>query len=56
MAITYGNLGNIYSKKGDKSRMCDCWRKARDLYRVMGLADNAAEFEHWLKAKGCGDG
>ncbi len=56
MAIAYGNLGNIYQARKDKAKMCESWRKERDLWRAMGLEDKAAEAEKWLKLKGCGDG
>ena len=56
MAIAYGNLAVVYWDRKDKARMCECWRKARDLWRAMGLEDKAAEAEKWLKLKGCGDG
>lgn len=56
MAIAYSNLGNIYQDRKDKARMCECWRKARDLWRAMGLEDKAAEAEKRLRLNGCGDG
>ena len=53
MAITYGSLGSIYAARKNKSRMCECWRKERDLWREMGLTDKAAEAERRLKLHGC---
>jgi tetratricopeptide (TPR) repeat protein len=57
MAETYWNLAILYGRMvKKKKRMCECWRKSRDLYRDMGLADKAAEAERWLRDKGCGEG
>ena len=56
MAIAYGNLGNIYQARKEKAKMCESWRKERDLWRAMGLEDKAAEAEKWLRLKGCGEG
>jgi hypothetical protein len=53
MAITYGNLGIIHQQKNDTARMCECWRKARDLWREMALMDKAAEVERLMKERGC---
>ncbi len=55
MAISYGNLGNIYQTRKDKAKMCECWRKERDLWRAMGLEEKAAEAEKWMRLKGCGE-
>ena len=55
MASAYVNLGNTHAKRGDQAHMCDCWRKARDLYREIGLAAKAAEWEAWMRQKGCGE-
>jgi len=55
MAYAYGNLGSIYQARGDKAKMCDCWRKRRDLWREMGMEDKAAEAEKWLRLNGCGE-
>lgn len=56
LALTYYNLGLIYESKGDRTTMCKCWRKARDLYRHMGLLHEVAELEGWLKQNKCADG
>ena len=55
MALAYANLANIYDSKKRNSKMCECWKKARDLWREMGLNDKAAEIEAWMKRKGCPD-
>jgi tetratricopeptide (TPR) repeat protein len=54
MANAYGNLGNIHQNRKDKAKMCECWRKARDLWRAMGLEVRAAEEERWMRLNGCG--
>jgi tetratricopeptide (TPR) repeat protein len=53
MAITYDNLGHIYAARKNKTRMCECWRRERDLWRDMGLTNEAAEVEQQLKLHGC---
>jgi tetratricopeptide (TPR) repeat protein len=53
MAKAYRNLGTIFWHRKDKAKMCECWRKARDLWRAMGLENNAAEAEVLLKQNGC---
>jgi protein O-GlcNAc transferase len=55
VALAYGNLGLIYERRGDSARMCDSWRKARDFYRQIGLDANAAEWEAWMRHKGCNE-
>ncbi len=55
MAINYSNLGVIYQARKNKAKMCECWRKERDLWREMGLEEKAAEAEKWLRLKGCGE-
>jgi hypothetical protein len=62
MAISYGNLGKIYSTRKhpfaprrDKTKMCECWRKERELWRAMGLEDEAAKAEKRMRLKGCGE-
>jgi hypothetical protein len=55
MAIACSNLGGIHSQKGDNAAMCDSWRKARDLYRQLGLSKEAAEAETWLEQNKCGE-
>lgn len=53
MAAIYGNLGIIQEGRGDMASTCDCWRKARDLYREMGLTKQADEWEAHLRQTGC---
>jgi tetratricopeptide (TPR) repeat protein len=55
MAVTYHNLGVIYQGKRDKAAMCECWRKARDLYQEIGLPDKVARVKKHLKQNRCGD-
>ena len=55
MANAYGNLGLIYESRENNAKMCECWCKARDLWRAMGLEDNAAEAEKWMRLKDCGE-
>jgi tetratricopeptide (TPR) repeat protein len=55
MAIAYGNLGHLHEARKDKAKMCECWRKERDLWRAMGLEDKAADAEKWMRLKGCGE-
>jgi tetratricopeptide (TPR) repeat protein len=54
MARSYANLGSIYESRGNKASMCECWRKARDLYREMELPKDVAEVEEWLELNECG--
>ncbi len=55
IAIAYSDLGIIYQARKDKPKMCECWRKERDLWLAMGLEDTAAEAEKWLRQEGCGE-
>ena len=55
MATTYGNLAVRCGHRKDKAKMCECWRKGRDLWRAMGLEEKAAEAEKWMRLKGCGE-
>ena len=55
MAACYVNLGVIYEARQEKAKMCECWRKERNLWRAMGLEDKAAEAEKWMRLKGCAE-
>jgi tetratricopeptide (TPR) repeat protein len=55
MAKAYRNLAVIYWKCNDMAKICEHLRKERDLWRAMGLEDNAAEAEKWMRRKGCGE-
>jgi tetratricopeptide (TPR) repeat protein len=54
MAHASSKLGIIYQNKGDKAAMCECWRKARNHYRKMGLPNEVAKLDAWLKQGKCG--
>ena len=55
MANAYRNLAAFIGSRNDKAKICECWRKERDLWRAMGLEDKAAEAEKWMRLKGCGE-
>ena len=55
MANAYRNLAVIYWDRNDNSKICECFRRERDLWRAMGLEDKAAEAEKWMRLKGCGE-
>jgi tetratricopeptide (TPR) repeat protein len=55
MAIAYRNLAAIYWHRNDKAKICDYLGRERDLWRAMGLEDNAAEAENWMRLEGCGE-
>jgi tetratricopeptide (TPR) repeat protein len=55
IARANGSLAAIYQKMSDNQRMCECWRKSRDLYREMVLTDKASEVDRLMRAAGCGD-
>jgi len=52
MAIQYSNLGAIYEKRGDLGKVREYWEKARDLFKKMGLANEAKEVEGWIEGLG----
>jgi tetratricopeptide (TPR) repeat protein len=53
IARLYENLGIIYEGKNDTKRMCEYWRKARDLCSAIGWSDRGAEIEQWLRDRRC---
>ncbi len=55
MANAYRNLAVIYWDRNDRPKICEYFRKERDLWRAMGLEDKAAEAENWMRLKGCGE-
>ncbi len=55
MAAAYRNLAVIYWDRNDNDKICDYFRKERDLWRAMGLEDKAVEAEKWMRLKGCGE-
>jgi tetratricopeptide (TPR) repeat protein len=53
VARAYANLAVIYHAREEHQRMRDCGCKARDLWRVMGLNQEAAKVEQWLREVDC---
>jgi tetratricopeptide (TPR) repeat protein len=53
MAKACRDLGHIYDATKNKRRMCEYWRKERDLWRDMGLTEKVPKVEERLKLHGC---
>ena len=54
MANAEYNLGLVHQRRNDKAAMCKCWRQSRDLFREMGLTQEARHVEALLEQNKCG--
>jgi tetratricopeptide (TPR) repeat protein len=53
MASDCGNLGNLYKRRGDMAQACSHWRRARDLFRELGMKPQIDQVELSLRAANC---
>ena len=44
----YCNLGSVYRTRGDTAKTRQHWTKARDLYKSIGMTDQAQGVQGWL--------
>jgi tetratricopeptide (TPR) repeat protein len=54
MGIDYGNLGNIYYKRGDIEKAREYWEKALGLFKKIGMPHMVEKVEGWIEEIGKG--
>ncbi len=53
MAITYGNLGNVYQAREEMPAACRAWEKSTALYAEVGVPQMVKKVAGWMSAAAC---